>query len=259
MKKIIIFLKNILNSIPIAGIIIGLLGLYIYIIKGGLPYQDAPEYLLIKQEMYFQSGELLCKYGLAVILVGIVVQIIKTILIKTGKIQKTKTNITEQIIKLLLYGLLLAGILIILFDIYRILDNPIWDPSYVYTFQYLYIVESWDIIDAVAIIMIIIGIVGLISMRIINSNIDNKTSLLLSIAAISALCITPNMIMLYEKEHAEAIAGGLIIGSILGSIFGLMSIITNKERKTIVYILAAIPIVILVIFLMMFIPYYSYK
>lgn len=74
----------------------------------------------------------------------------------------------------------------------------------------------------------------------------NLIPTILSILAFASVCVLPTFV-------------GIVIASILGSIFGFAAIICNKEKRKLVYILSAIPMVILVVFLLMYIPYSFYK
>ena len=87
----------------------------------------------------------------------------------------------------------------------------------------------------------------------------NLIPTILSILALASVCATPFIVLIYEKEVVEAVFGGIIMGSIIGSVFGISAIICNKERGKLVYILSAVPILILTIFLVMYIPYSLYK
>ena len=84
MKQAAKVLRTISYSIIIAGIIVGLMGAYYTVIKAGIPYQDAPEYLQIQYAAYMQLGEQLGKCGLVMILTGILLQVIKRIMAKAA-------------------------------------------------------------------------------------------------------------------------------------------------------------------------------
>lgn len=87
----------------------------------------------------------------------------------------------------------------------------------------------------------------------------NKMPYTLSILAVAVLCIAPLVMLIFEQERAEAISGGLIIGSVAGSVLGIIAMILNKDKRKVVYVMSAIPMVPLVVFLLMAIPYYLFK
>jgi uncharacterized membrane protein YjjB (DUF3815 family) len=65
--------------------------------------------------------------------------------------------------------------------------------------------------------------------------------------------------LIVEQERGEAIFAGLFIGSIVGSVLGIIAMILNKDKRKVVYVMSAIPMVPLVVFLLMAIPYYLFK
>ncbi len=63
--------KNIINGAIIAGIIILLIGLYYWIIKAGIPYQDPTEELRIQYAVNMGIGDELVKTGAVLLIIGI--------------------------------------------------------------------------------------------------------------------------------------------------------------------------------------------
>lgn len=86
----------------------------------------------------------------------------------------------------------------------------------------------------------------------------DKLSKLLSAAAVAVLCISPLVMLLFEQEKTEAIAGGMMVGSALGSILGIIALVLNKGRSKMVVVLSAIPMCLIALFLLLAIPYYFY-
>lgn len=59
----------------------------------------------------------------------------------------------------------------------------------------------------------------------------NRTPVVLSILAFAALFITPLIMLLFEQERTEAIAFGVIAGSVIGTILGIIALVLNKGRS----------------------------
>lgn len=87
----------------------------------------------------------------------------------------------------------------------------------------------------------------------------NKMPYTLSILADAVFCIAPLVMLIFEQERAEAISGGLIIGSVAGSVLGIIAMILNKDKRKLVYILSVIPMLPLAMFIMMAMPYLLFK
>ena len=85
-----------------------------------------------------------------------------------------------------------------------------------------------------------------------------RCAVILSILAVVALFITPFIMTFFEPEREEAISSGVFIGSIVGSVLGIIAMILNTEKKKFVYI-SVIPMVPLVLFLILAVPYYLFK
>lgn len=62
-----------------------------------------------------------------------------------------------------------------------------------------------------------------------------------------------------EQEFVEAIVGGLLIGCLIGSVFGIISLIINKCKSRLVTIFSIIPMCPLAIYILLLIPYLMYR
>lgn len=71
-------MKNILTSFVIAGIVLTVLGLYLCIVKGGIPYQDPTVDMIIEWKAYHTAGEYNLKAGLVLILTGAVGKLVES-------------------------------------------------------------------------------------------------------------------------------------------------------------------------------------
>ena len=80
--------KEIFDSLIIAGTIILLIGLYYWIIKAGLPYQDAPTELQIQYAINLGIGETLVKTGICVTALGSVCGLLFFLFSEIGKKKK---------------------------------------------------------------------------------------------------------------------------------------------------------------------------
>ena len=76
MNKMVQFLKEMFNSIVLAGLIILGVGLFYTVIKAGIPYQDPPLELQIQYSINMGIGEELVRIGFRVVVFGIVVRIL---------------------------------------------------------------------------------------------------------------------------------------------------------------------------------------
>lgn len=86
-----------------------------------------------------------------------------------------------------------------------------------------------------------------------------KIPFLLSIVALICPIIVTIVTCNIEEEFAEAIAGGLLFGCVLGSVFSVLALILNKNRNKIVAVLSVIPICPLVLYLVLAIPYFFFR
>ena len=63
-------LRRIIDSAIAAGLVIFFIGLYYWMIKAGIPYQDPPLELQIQYAIYKGTGELLLRNGFAIAVCG---------------------------------------------------------------------------------------------------------------------------------------------------------------------------------------------
>lgn len=87
----------------------------------------------------------------------------------------------------------------------------------------------------------------------------NRLSYALSFLAVLSLFIGPFVMLFFEPEREEAIAGGVLTGAAAGSVLGIIAMILNGRKRKLVYILSAIPMVPLLLFLLLAIPFYMYR
>lgn len=73
---------SVLNGLLIAGIIILMLGLYYWVIKAGIPYQDPTEELRIQYAINLGIGEKLTTTALVILAAGVVGKIVMRVLRK---------------------------------------------------------------------------------------------------------------------------------------------------------------------------------
>ena len=86
-----------------------------------------------------------------------------------------------------------------------------------------------------------------------------KTALLLSILSTLLPIVFVAIYFRIEPEFAEAIAAGLIVGCMSGSVTGVTALVLNRKRKnTLVTILSVLPIIPTVIFILLWVSYYSF-
>lgn len=76
MNKVAYYIKHILDSVILAGMIILFIGLCYVVVKAGIPYQDPPLELQIKYAVNMGIGEELTKDGFWIIAFGVVVRVI---------------------------------------------------------------------------------------------------------------------------------------------------------------------------------------
>ena len=81
--------------------------------------------------------------------------------------------------------------------------------------------------------------------------ITSILSIVSPILAIVVMCFV-------EQELIEAILGGLLIGCLIGTFFGIISLIMNRGQSRIVSIFSIIPMCPLVIYIILLIPYLIY-
>ena len=82
MNKAIYYLKQLLNSFILAGIIILFIGLYYMVVRAGMPYQDPPLELQAKYAVSMGIGEELIKDGVWIVLLNVVMRVIAGVIWK---------------------------------------------------------------------------------------------------------------------------------------------------------------------------------
>ena len=86
-----------------------------------------------------------------------------------------------------------------------------------------------------------------------------KPEFVTSILSIFApICLILTMCII-EQEFVEAIWGGLLIGCLIGSVFGIVSLTINKNKSRLVTIFSIIPMCPLAIYILLLIPYLMYR
>lgn len=86
-----------------------------------------------------------------------------------------------------------------------------------------------------------------------------KPEFVTSILSIFApICLIATMCII-EQEFVEAIWGGLLIGCLIGSVFGIVSLTINKNKSRLVTIFSIIPMCPLAIYILLLIPYLMYR
>ena len=81
-----------------------------------------------------------------------------------------------------------------------------------------------------------------------------KYEFITSILALLSPILTVVALCFVEPELNEAVLGGLIIGCIIGSAFGVISLLINKSKSKTGKVLSIIPMCPLVLYLLMLIP-----
>lgn len=76
-------LRQIINSVILAGVIMFFIGLYYWMIKAGIPYQDPPLELQIQYMVNMTIGEILLKNGFVIAISGIIVHFVLKIIFKS--------------------------------------------------------------------------------------------------------------------------------------------------------------------------------
>ena len=76
------FIKNLINSFIISGIIVLLIGVYYLMIKAGIPYQDPPPELQIAYSVNEGIGSVLCKTGFIVTVISVILRVVFGVITK---------------------------------------------------------------------------------------------------------------------------------------------------------------------------------
>ncbi len=78
-------LCQIVNSVIIAGLIVFVIGLYYWIVKAGIPYQDPPLELQIQYAVNQSIGEILLGKGFAITMCGGIARLLLRLILKKLK------------------------------------------------------------------------------------------------------------------------------------------------------------------------------
>lgn len=73
-----LYLRQTINAIFLAGIIILFIGVYYWIIKAGIPYQDPPLELQIQYDINMRIGDILVKDGFLISMCGGIAHLLYT-------------------------------------------------------------------------------------------------------------------------------------------------------------------------------------
>ncbi|MBR5950802.1 MAG: hypothetical protein IKZ87_05140 [Actinomycetaceae bacterium] len=74
-----------------------------------------------------------------------------------------------------------------------------------------------------------------------------------------ALLASPFVALRFEQEVSEAFFGGLVIGSVIGSVLGVAALVFNKNHRPVVTLLSMMPICVFLFFMFSLIPYLFYE
>ena len=79
------------------------------------------------------------------------------------------------------------------------------------------------------------------------------------IGAVIAPVITTIIMLITEPEFVEALAGGIIMGCLIGSIFGIVALLCNKQRSKLIRATSVLPMIPTTAFAILAIPFLLYK
>ena len=85
-----------------------------------------------------------------------------------------------------------------------------------------------------------------------------SVSRICSIIAVAAPIITTLIMLRTEPEIEEALAGGIILGCLIGSIFGVVALLCNKHHSRWILIASILPMIPTVVFAALAIPFWLY-
>lgn len=80
-----------------------------------------------------------------------------------------------------------------------------------------------------------------------------KPEMITSILAIASFVCIFIIVLFTESEMVEAIAGGLVLGGMIGSVFGVISLIINKGKSKLVTIFSVVPMIPVVLWFILFV------
>ena len=81
-EKVKYYLRLIINSVMLAGVIIFFIGWYYEIIKAGIPYQDPPLELQVKYAVNMGIGETLVGNGFVIAICGGIIRLLFELVLK---------------------------------------------------------------------------------------------------------------------------------------------------------------------------------
>ena len=87
----------------------------------------------------------------------------------------------------------------------------------------------------------------------------HKTALVISVLAVSSPIFSIAIMQFWESEFLEAVLSGLLIGCIIGSALGIVSLVISKGKNKLINILSIIPMCPLTMYLLLLIPYLTYS
>ncbi len=83
-------------------------------------------------------------------------------------------------------------------------------------------------------------------------------SIICSISAVVAPIITTLIMLMTEPEFEEALSGGVIVGCLIGTVFGVIALLCNKHHSRWILIVSILPMIPTVIFAALAIPFWLY-
>ena len=78
------------------------------------------------------------------------------------------------------------------------------------------------------------------------------------IGAVIAPVITTLIMFMTEPEFVEALSGGILVGCLIGSIFGGCALFCNKQRSKWIIAVSVLPMIPTALFVVFAIPYWIY-
>lgn len=92
------YLRQTINAILLTGIIILFIGVYYWVIKAGIPYQDPPLELQIQYAIHMGIGNILVKDGFLIFLCGVIARLLFQLVVKKKKKNKIPVD-NKKVIK----------------------------------------------------------------------------------------------------------------------------------------------------------------
>ena len=79
------------------------------------------------------------------------------------------------------------------------------------------------------------------------------------IGAIVAPVITTLIMFMTEPEFEEALFGGIIVGCLIGSLFGVFALLFNKRHSKWITAVSVLPMIPTALFAILAIPYWLFR